>query len=392
MERGSSRAGYNRSAKLRTLYFIIIVVYRANLANLGSSARAHSRQHSSEPSAGVPSRRTRRSIISPTGFAAAPRTSRSPRCACRHFTRFPRHPPVSPRRDTPATPVSNSTRAANPNRPRGRVGSSSASSSTAESSALAFGSRPSVGRSSSARRHRSGRSQRRVSGAVACDRSSAAERCKSARVTSATASMAPSFSNASTARTSSGHANHPSACSATTPRVGRRRGDARARAWNARGTRRGVFHRRRTRVCRVRADFRPGRWRGAPGRASGRAGTLAETRGGIAMRIRRGTRDACVSVGASSRRPRACTARWERREGTSPGEGARGGCSRADGGDDGEGRATRRKLRRCRPRPRDSPPDRRMRARGASAERPRGGDQALAGASHGSPRTHARVV
>ena len=35
-------------------------------------------------------------------------------------------------------------------------------------------------------------------------------------------------------------------------------------------------------------------------------------------------RDACVSVGASSRRPRACTARWERREGTSPGEGARG--------------------------------------------------------------------
>ena len=230
MERGSSRAGYNRSAKLRTLYFIIIVVYRANLANLGSSARAHSRQHSSEPSAGVPSRRTRRSIISPTGFAAAPRTSRSPRCACRHFTRFPRHPPVSPRRDTPATPVSNSTRAANPNRPRGRVGSSSASSSTAECSALAFGSRPSVVRSWSARRHRSGRSQRRVSGAVACDRSSAAERCKSARVTSATASMAPSFSNASTARTSSGHANHPSACSATTPRVGeeaRRRARAR---------------------------------------------------------------------------------------------------------------------------------------------------------------------
>ena len=33
-----------------------------------------------------------------------------------------------------------------------------------------------------------------------------------------------------------------------------------------------------------------------------------------------------------------------------------------------------------------------VRARGASAERPRGGDQALAGASHGSPRTHARVV
>ena len=86
------------------------------------------------------------------------------------------------------------------------------------------------------------------------------------------------------------------------------------------------------------------------------------------MRIRRGTRDACVSVGASSRRPRACTARWERREGTSPGEGARGGCSRADGGDDGEGRATRRKLRRCRPRPRDSPPDRRTRARRVGRE------------------------
>ena len=33
-----------------------------------------------------------------------------------------------------------------------------------------------------------------------------------------------------------------------------------------------------------------------------------------------------------------------------------------------------------------------VRARGASAERPRGGDQALAGASQGSPRTHARVV
>ena len=48
--------------------------------------------------------------------------------------------------------------------------------------------------------------------------------------------------------------------------------------------------------------------------------------------------------------------------------GARGGCSRADGGDDGEGRATRRKLRRCRPRPRDSPPDRRTRARRVGRE------------------------
>ena len=147
MERGSSRAGYNRSAKLRTLYFIIIVVYRANLANLGSSARARSRQHSSEPSAGVPlaSHTPKYYLAHGVRGGAAHQSIAEVRVQTLHavphaiprYLREGRYP-----RDAR---LEQHARRELLNLPRGRVGSSSASSSTAECSALAFGSRPTSG-------------------------------------------------------------------------------------------------------------------------------------------------------------------------------------------------------------------------------------------------------